>query len=158
MSTIPISSTRVNSEKRVLENLSKMTETKNDVHETNKERFERAAKIIIERRHCTHKQHIAASKWHKMIGLLIKEKEADFDVYDDLGRSPLLEAIEGKHDRIIDFLTKNGARLRKEDSGHFLCLAVATDDVGYVGQLLECGMVADSQNKDNQTPLHIAAR
>ncbi|KAG6387615.1 hypothetical protein SASPL_152807 [Salvia splendens] len=47
---------------------------------------------------------------------------------DNFGNTPLLEAIKNGHDKVASLLSKEGAKLKVENAGNYLCSVVAKGD------------------------------
>lgn len=76
---------------------------------------------------------------------------------DNFGNTPLLEAVKNGHDRVASLLVREGASMRIENAGSFLCTAVARGDSDYLKRLLSYGMDPNLKDYDYRCPLHIAA-
>ncbi|KAM7251465.1 hypothetical protein ACFE04_023348 [Oxalis oulophora] len=101
--------------------------------------------------------HIAASKGHEDITRFLIEQRVDINSSDKFGNTPLLEAIKKSHDHVASLLAGEGAALKIEDSGNFLCTTVAKRDSELLKKLLAHGINPNSKNYDNRTALHLAA-
>ncbi|KAK1398203.1 hypothetical protein POM88_008066 [Heracleum sosnowskyi] len=75
---------------------------------------------------------------------------------NNFGSTPLFEAIKTGHDQIVSLLIK-GAILKIDDSGTFLCTAVARGDFDLIKRVLCAGIDPNSSDYDHRTPLHVAA-
>jgi ankyrin repeat protein len=70
----------------------------------------------------------------------------------------LLEAIKNGHDKIAELLVKEGAVLKLEDPGSFLCSIVVKGDSEFLKRILSNGGIdPNSRDYDHRTPLHVAA-
>lgn len=76
---------------------------------------------------------------------------------DKFGNTPLLEAIKNGNDRVASLLVKEGAFLNIDDTGSFLCTAVAKGDSDFLKRILSNGVNPNSKDYDQRTPLHVAA-
>lgn len=76
---------------------------------------------------------------------------------DNFGNTPLLEAIKSGHDKVASLLVKEGASLKIEDAGCFMCSTVAKGDIDYIRRILSNGIDPNSKDFDFRTPLHVAA-
>lgn len=76
---------------------------------------------------------------------------------DNFGNTPLLEAIKTGNDRVASLLVKQGASLKIDDAGSFLCTIVAKGDSDFLRRLLLHGADPNSKDYDLRTALHIAA-
>lgn len=61
------------------------------------------------------------------------------------------------HDRVSSLLIKEGASLNIDNTGSFLCTAIAKGDSDFLKKLLSNGIDPNSKGYDQRTPLHIAA-
>lgn len=76
---------------------------------------------------------------------------------DNFGNTPLFEAIKSGHDRVASLLIKEGAFLKIDDAGTFLCTTVARGDSDLIRRVLSSGIDPNSNDYDHRTPLHVAA-
>lgn len=76
---------------------------------------------------------------------------------DKFGNSPLVEALKNGHDRVGSILAREGAALKIEDAGSFLCSVVARGDSDFLKRILANGIDPNSKDYDHRTPLHVAA-
>lgn len=76
---------------------------------------------------------------------------------DNFGNTPLLEAIKSGHDKVASLLSKEGALLKIDNAGSFLCTVVARGDSDFLRRVLSNGIDPNSRDYDHRTPLHIAA-
>lgn len=76
---------------------------------------------------------------------------------DNFSNTPLLEAIKYGHDKVASLLVKEGAALKIDDAGCFLCSTVARGDIDYLKRLISNGVDPNSKDFDLRTPLHVAA-
>lgn len=76
---------------------------------------------------------------------------------DNFGNTPLMEAIKSGNDQVAVLLSKEGASLKVDNAGSFLCTAVSRGDTDLLKRLLCYGIDPNSKNYDFRTPLHIAA-
>lgn len=76
---------------------------------------------------------------------------------DKFGNTPLVEALKNGHDRIGSILAREGAALKIEDAGSFLCSVVARGDSDFLKRILANGIDPNSKDYDHRTPLHVAA-
>ena len=75
---------------------------------------------------------------------------------DNFGNTPLMEAIKNGNDQVAVLLSKEGASLKVDNPGSFLCTAVSRGDSDLVKRLLCYGIDPNSKDYDSRTPLHIA--
>ncbi|KAJ7964450.1 Potassium channel SKOR [Quillaja saponaria] len=101
--------------------------------------------------------HLAASRGYEDVTLFLIQERVDINSKDNFGNTPLLEAIKNGHDRVASLLVKEGASLKLDNSGSFLCTAVARGDSDYLKRILSNGIDPNSKDYDYRTPLHIAA-
>lgn len=78
-------------------------------------------------------------------------------IIDKFGNTPLLESIRNGHDGVAALLIKEGASLKFDDAGTFLCSVVSKGDSDLVKRILNYGVDPDSRNYDHRTPLHVAS-
>ena len=76
---------------------------------------------------------------------------------DNFGNTPLMEALKNGHDRVSSLLVKEGASLKIDNVGCFLCTAVSRGDSDFLKRILANGIDPNSKDYDHRTPLHIAA-
>lgn len=76
---------------------------------------------------------------------------------DNFGNTPLFEAVKNGHDRVASLLVKEGAFLKIENAGSFLCMLVTKGDSDLLRRLSSNGIDANSKDYDHRTPLHVAA-
>ncbi|KAL1566753.1 hypothetical protein AAHA92_02325 [Salvia divinorum] len=101
--------------------------------------------------------HLAASKGYEDITLFLIQERVDINAEDNFGNTPLLEAIKNGHDRVASLLSKEGAILKIDNAGSYLCSVVARGDSDFLRRLLSNGMDPNSKDYDHRTPLHVAA-
>ncbi|CAK9171641.1 unnamed protein product [Ilex paraguariensis] len=101
--------------------------------------------------------HLAASKGYEDITLFLIREEVDINTSDNFGNTPLLEAIKSGHDEVASLLVKQGAVLKIDDAGGFLCTVVARGDSDLLRRVLSNGIDPNSKDYDHRTPLHVAA-
>lgn len=80
-----------------------------------------------------------------------------FYCIDNFGNTPLFEAIKSGHDHVASLLIKEGAVLKIDDAGTFLCTTVARGDIEFIRMALSSGIDPNSKDYDRRTPLHVAA-
>lgn len=80
-----------------------------------------------------------------------------FYCIDNFGNTPLFEAIKGGHDQVASLLIKEGAVLKIDDAGTFLCTTVAKGNIDFIKMALSSGVDPNSIDYDHRTPLHVAA-
>lgn len=76
---------------------------------------------------------------------------------DKFGNTPLFEAIKNGHERVASLLIKEGATLKIDNSGSFLCTVVVKGDSDFLRRLLASGIDPNSRDYDQRTALHVAA-
>ncbi|KAI3813789.1 hypothetical protein L1987_18524 [Smallanthus sonchifolius] len=91
--------------------------------------------------------HLAASKGFEDIILFLIQEKVELNV---------LEAIKNGHDKVASLLVKEGATLKIDEAGSFLCATVARGDIDYPKRLLSNGIDPNSKDFDFRTPLHVA--
>ncbi|XP_056162796.1 potassium channel SKOR isoform X2 [Syzygium oleosum] len=101
--------------------------------------------------------HLAAARGYEDIVLFLVQERVDVNTKDNFGNTALLEAIKNGNDQIASLLVREGASLRIDDAGSFLCTAVARGDSDFLRRILSNGIDPNSKDYDHRTPLHIAA-
>uniref|UniRef100_A0A2P2LLD9 Potassium channel n=1 Tax=Rhizophora mucronata TaxID=61149 RepID=A0A2P2LLD9_RHIMU len=101
--------------------------------------------------------HLAASRGYEDITCFLIQEGVSINAKDKFGHTPLLEAINNGHDRVASLLVKEGAHLNIDDTGSFLCTAVAKGDSDFIKRLLSNGIDPNSKDYNHRTPLHVAA-
>ncbi|THG02035.1 hypothetical protein TEA_028615 [Camellia sinensis var. sinensis] len=96
--------------------------------------------------------HVAASEGLYLTAKLLLEAGAN-----KFGNTPLLEALKNGHDRVASILVKEGAALKIDDAGSFLCTVVTNGDSDFLKRILSNGIDPNSKDYDHRTPLHVAA-
>lgn len=76
---------------------------------------------------------------------------------DNFGNTPLLEAIKNGHDRVSSLLVKEGATLKIDNAGSFVCTAVSRGDSDLLKRILSNGIDPNAKDYDHRTALHVAA-
>lgn len=81
------------------------------------------------------------------------------DAEDSEGNTALLQAAQGGHSGMVDFLISQGADVNYVGPGWETALisAARSGDVASVKRLLDAGAKADQKNEDNWSPLTVAA-
>ncbi|MCJ1439307.1 hypothetical protein MMC27_008699 [Xylographa pallens] len=106
--------------------------------------------------------HTASKRGHVKIVRLLLEHDADCDIQDDDGRTPLIHAMVGGHEEVAGLLLSYGASVQIADhqSRSALHWAVMGRHDRLLNMLLKhCvgnKMVVDGLTRDGRTPLHIA--
>ncbi|KAL1540741.1 potassium channel SKOR-like isoform X2 [Salvia divinorum] len=101
--------------------------------------------------------HLAASRGYEDITLFLIQERVDINAEDNFGNTPLLEAIKNGHDKVASLLYKEGAILKIDNVGSYLCSVVARGDSDFLRRLLSNGIDPNSKDYDNRSPLHVAA-
>ncbi|XP_047270912.1 potassium channel KOR1-like isoform X3 [Capsicum annuum] len=102
-------------------------------------------------------QHLAASRGYEDITSFLIQEGVDINALDKFGNTPLLEAIKSRHDRVASLLVKEEALLSIENTGSFLCMAIAKGDSDLLQRLLSTGVDPNTKDYDQRTPLYVAA-
>mmetsp|Transcript_8871 Transcript_8871/g.12308 ORF Transcript_8871/g.12308 Transcript_8871/m.12308 type:complete len:583 (+) Transcript_8871:693-2441(+) len=76
---------------------------------------------------------------------------------DRWGRTPLLEAVENEHDKIIDFLLLKKAEICLTKPGQYFCNAAFNSKIDLLKRLCRAGADVDSADYDKRCALHLAA-
>lgn len=69
----------------------------------------------------------------------------------------MLEAIKSGHDKVASLLYNEGAVVKIDNVGSYLCSVVARGDSDFLRRLLSNGIDPNPKDYDNRTPLHVAA-
>ncbi|XP_047954448.1 potassium channel SKOR-like isoform X1 [Salvia hispanica] len=101
--------------------------------------------------------HLAASRGYEDITLFLIQECVDINAEDNFGNTPLLEAIKNGHDKVASLLYKEGAMVKIDNVGSYLCSVVARGDSDFLRRLLSNGIDPNSKDYDSRTPLHVAA-
>ncbi|GFY87630.1 STELAR K+ outward rectifier [Actinidia rufa] len=101
--------------------------------------------------------HLASSRGYEDITLFLIQEDVDINISDKFVNTPLLEAIKNGHDRVASILVKEGAELKIDAAGSFLCTVVARGDSDFLKRILSNGIDPNSKDYDHRTPLHVAA-
>ncbi|PON83170.1 Voltage dependent potassium channel [Trema orientale] len=101
--------------------------------------------------------HLAASRGYEDITLFLIQERVDVNAKDNFGNTPLLEALKNGHDRVSSLLLKEGATLKIDNAGSFMCTAVSRGDSDFLKRILLNGIDPNSKDYDHRTPLHVAA-
>ncbi|KAK3233958.1 hypothetical protein CYMTET_55772 [Cymbomonas tetramitiformis] len=91
-------------------------------------------------------------------GADISDRSEKNDAFDNVGSTPLIEAVWAGHYDIVDYLLAQGAHVHKKDKRKFAPIHHAArqghEDIAKL--LLKHGARVDARNKKNETPLHLA--
>lgn len=112
--------------------------------------------------------YVAASLGHLSFCRILLSSGALLDAANDLGYTPLMAAIEGGHEDVIDFLLKSGAnvnpeviaRMEVEGLGGASPLYTATrkENLAVIRKLLKRGVDVNRPSGNGWTPLKSAAQ
>ncbi|KAL0430478.1 UNVERIFIED_CONTAM: Potassium channel SKOR [Sesamum radiatum] len=97
------------------------------------------------------------AKGYEDITLFLIQEGVDINAEDNFGNMPLLEAIKNGHDRVASLLSREGALLKIDNPGAYLCTVVAKGDTDLLRRMLANGIDPNSKDYDHRTPLHLAA-
>jgi len=101
--------------------------------------------------------HLASAEGQLDVVDFLIAKGANVDVVDRWGVGPLQDAIENKHDHIIERLVEAGARVNPAAVISQLCQAASDGALRYVQRLIKGGGDITLGDYDGRTPLHLAA-
>ena len=101
--------------------------------------------------------HLASAEGQLDVVDFLIAQGANVHVVDRWGVEPLQDAIENKHDQIIERLLGAGARVNPTSVISQLCQAAADGDLQYVQRLIKGGGDISLRDYDGRTPLHFAA-
>ncbi|GAB5366777.1 hypothetical protein AAMO2058_001172400 [Amorphochlora amoebiformis] len=100
--------------------------------------------------------HLACARGHLEAAKVLVAHGADPSFQDHSGRTPLLEAIEGRHERVITFLISKAAQLKLKNPGEYLCNAAFFGNHLLIERLARAGTDMNAGDYDKRTALHLA--
>ena len=105
---------------------------------------------------------LAAERGHiAVLRLLLGKETIDIDPWDNMGRTPLGDAVAGGQKEVVELLLEKGANVMAVETPRStaLHLAVIVGDVPIVEQILENGAnIMEARNGAGLTPLQVAAQ
>ncbi|GAB5367418.1 hypothetical protein AAMO2058_001228400 [Amorphochlora amoebiformis] len=103
--------------------------------------------------------HLACAKGHLEACKVLIAHRSDPNHADHAGRTPLLEAVEGGHEKIIDFLCRKDidAQLKLRKAGEYLCDAAWVGNIPLLERLAKAKADINAGDYDKRTALHLAA-
>ena len=101
--------------------------------------------------------HLACAEGNARVVALLCQLGADPNVRDRWNGAPIKDAIEGKHETVLDVLRQAGVALDVAQPAHLMCEAAGRGDLDRLNRLLENGILANLGDYDGRTPLHLAA-
>jgi len=101
--------------------------------------------------------HLACAEGNSRVVALLCQLGADPNVRDRWGNAPIMDAVDGRHDPVLEVLRQNGVTLDVREPAALLCDAVGNGDLERLNRLLENGISANLPDYDGRTSLHIAA-
>lgn len=101
--------------------------------------------------------HLAAAEGNARVVALLCQLGADPNVRDRWGGAPIRDAIDGKHEAVLDVFRANAVTLDAAQPAQLLCEAASRGDLERLERLLEAGIGANLGDYDGRTPLHLAA-
>lgn len=92
-------------------------------------------------------------------GVDISDRSKKNDAFDNVGSTPLIEAVWAGHYDIVEYLLAQGAHVHKKDKNKFAPIhhAARQGHEEIAKLLLKHGARVDARNKKNETPLHLAS-
>lgn len=100
--------------------------------------------------------HYCASQGKYRIIEVLLEEGADKNALDRWNRSPLQDAVNGKHFHVVDVLNRYNAKMSTDDEGG-LCDAAGAGNLDAVRHLIKGKADPSKGDYDSRTPLHVAA-
>lgn len=102
--------------------------------------------------------HLAAAEGHFEIVKFLVENGAQVNAVDRWNRTPLEDALRGKHNQIIDYLIQKGGRtfMSEEEIANRLCIAAGEGELETIKLLVKAGANINAGNYDGRTALHSA--
>lgn len=101
--------------------------------------------------------HLACSGRFDSIVDLLLQKKVNHDVKDKNGNTPLMEAAKRGAESIVKRLIREKCNLDQENFKKQTALHLAVEHSKIVQLLLDAGADSDLQDKEDWTPLHVAA-
>jgi len=101
--------------------------------------------------------HLAAANGQLDACKVLIAHRANPSQKDRWGRTPLLEAIENEHDKIINFLLLKKAKICLKKPGEYFCNAAFNSKINLLKRLCRAGADVDSADYDKRCALHLAA-
>jgi ankyrin repeat protein/uncharacterized protein YaiI (UPF0178 family) len=98
----------------------------------------------------------------KIAQALVEKLKRDVDEKDPNRATPLLVASRRKANPVLPYLLEKGANLLEKDNNEWTVLHHSIfgsgEDPGVLQLLIQKGAAVDAANRDNETPLHFAAK
>ncbi|KAK9861698.1 hypothetical protein WJX84_004552 [Apatococcus fuscideae] len=102
--------------------------------------------------------HLAASNGHiAMVRHLVLQHGAYLNVVDRYGGTPMMDAVRQRHAEVVAFLKRTGAVFDADVAKGALFKAAVEGDADYLELLILNGMLPNSTDYNERTPLHLAA-
>ena len=101
----------------------------------------------------------AANRGHSVMVALLIENEANIDIRDSKGRTPLMRAAHGGHNEVMKVLCEKGADVNGKANNHYTAImwAASAGHTGTVKILCEHEADLNSKDEENNTAAMIAA-
>ena len=101
--------------------------------------------------------HIAAANGHlALVQFLVEKADCALDAKDKFDRTPIVDALDNKHNDVIEYLRKAGAKVDPDQYLETWMNAASEENVGLMKSLLVLGVNVNACDYDKRTALHIA--
>ena len=102
--------------------------------------------------------HVASASGHvAVVTYLAQLPSIDINAEDELGATPLQDALRHRHSEVQDVLRKYGGNVGKMDVAAELCEAAACNDLATLQVYAKNSINLNSSDYDSRTALHLAA-
>lgn len=125
----------------------------------NIEALERLPHVPLHSRKSTKLIQYVRKGYFKKVKHLVEECGVNVNAQDEMGNTPLLEAISNNRGGMFEYLLEHGAdpNFKSKDDQYPIITATECNRVGMVGILLNHNVDIRVRNADGETPLVIAA-